>query len=66
MKTSFYFHDEMPFGKHRGKKLSDVPKSYLKWLYDNNRCGQDAFFRFIRDNMDALIMEVEKQKKSRN
>ena len=24
---------ELPFGKHQGKELSEVPKSYLEWLY---------------------------------
>lgn len=22
----------MPFGKHRGKRMGDLPLSYLKWL----------------------------------
>ena len=26
---------EMPFGKHRGKLLSDVPTGYLKWCCNN-------------------------------
>lgn len=25
----------MPFGKHQGKSLSEVPKSYLSWLLEN-------------------------------
>lgn len=25
----------MPFGKHQGKKLSDVPKHYIAWLKEN-------------------------------
>lgn len=25
----------MPFGKHKGKKLKDVPESYLKWMLEN-------------------------------
>ena len=25
----------MPFGKHRGKELRDVPESYLLWVLDN-------------------------------
>ena len=25
----------MPFGKYRGKKMIDVPASYLLWLYEN-------------------------------
>ena len=23
----------MPFGKHKGEKLIDIPKEYLEWLY---------------------------------
>lgn len=26
--------DIMPFGKHKGEKLGDVPASYLLWLGD--------------------------------
>lgn len=26
---------EMPFGKHKGTKLEDVPKHYLLWILDN-------------------------------
>ncbi len=25
----------MPFGKHQGKKLLDIPKSYIRWLEDS-------------------------------
>ena len=30
--------DRMPFGKHQGKPLSKVPKSYVEWL-----AGSGAF-----------------------
>ena len=26
----------MPFGKHQGKKLSEVPKGYIRWLQEND------------------------------
>jgi F420-0:gamma-glutamyl ligase-like protein len=26
---------QMPFGKHRGKELSNVPDDYLAWVLDN-------------------------------
>lgn len=26
----------MPFGKHRGKSLVELPKSYIRWLYENS------------------------------
>lgn len=25
----------MPFGKYKGKKIDEIPDSYLIWLYDN-------------------------------
>lgn len=28
----------MPFGKHKGEKLANVPADYLLWLYDNYKC----------------------------
>jgi uncharacterized protein (DUF3820 family) len=27
----------MPFGKHKGKPLENVPSGYLLWLYDRNK-----------------------------
>lgn len=27
--------DVMPFGKHRGTPIKDVPKDYLRWILDN-------------------------------
>lgn len=26
---------EMPFGKHKGTELEDIPLDYLEWLVDN-------------------------------
>lgn len=26
---------EMPFGKHKGEEIEDLPSSYLKWLAEN-------------------------------
>lgn len=31
---------EMPFGKHEGAALEDVPASYLLWLIEQNECPQ--------------------------
>ena len=27
--------DRMPFGKHQGKSLKEVPKTYIDWLHKN-------------------------------
>ena len=31
----------MPFGKHRGKLLSDIPKFYLKWLNESGALDKE-------------------------
>lgn len=28
--------DLMPFGKHKGEAMANVPASYLVWFYDEN------------------------------
>lgn len=45
----------MPFGKHKGKKMEDVPASYLLWLRDQGTGGEVG--QYIEDNMTALQQE---------
>ncbi len=53
----------MPFGKHKGTKLANVPGSYLVWLYENGDVLKYERFKdlrdYIRDNLDALNTENE-------
>lgn len=48
-------HDKsiMPFGKHKGKHLDQVPAAYLLWLFDNNKCGK-RLRAYIHKNMNLL------------
>lgn len=46
----------MPFGKHQGKKMEDVPASYLLWLWNEN-VTQPAVRAYIQDNLDVLKFE---------
>lgn len=32
--------DRMPFGKYKGEPLSDVPASYLSWLWNQDGFGK--------------------------
>lgn len=36
MAKSWDDDDLMPFGKHRGKRMADVPLDYLRWLADQH------------------------------
>lgn len=47
----------MPFGKHRGKAMIDVPAPYLLWLY-NSCCDHAGVKQYITDNLDALNKEA--------
>ena len=48
----------MPFGKHKGVKLANVPAQHLLWLYENDRAGR--LKSYIEEHMDVLKMEVKK------
>ena len=32
--------DEMPFGKHKGKRLGDVPDQYWRWFLNQDWCDE--------------------------
>ena len=41
----------MPFGKHEGKPLTQVPRGYLRWLRDNaNLSG------WLKDAVEAVLL----------
>lgn len=48
----------MPYGKHKGTAMANVPAQYLLWLYDNNKCTPEVR-EYITDNLDALRLEID-------
>jgi uncharacterized protein (DUF3820 family) len=48
----------MPFGKHKGTPMANVPAGYLLWLYDIVKPGDVK--DYIRANEQALRAEVKK------
>jgi len=56
-------NDLMPFGKHKGDKMIEVPAEYLLWLYNNNLKDGNVK-NYIEDiTIKALQQEVEENKK---
>jgi len=55
--------DKMPWGKHKGVPMQDVPASYLHWLWTNERdpmsrkAKVDPVAAYIERNMTALQQE---------
>jgi len=55
----------MPFGKHKGEAMANVPASYLIFLYDNNLPDGNVK-AYIEENMDALRKEITEKKNNKN
>lgn len=53
----------MPFGKHKGKPLEEVPAKYLLWLYeqDNFPTNYPELAKYIVLNMKGLEQEAEEE-----
>lgn len=52
--------DPMPYGKHKGKPMGDIPASYYHWIWTKfakDKVGQDAVADYISQNMGALQQE---------
>lgn len=59
----------MPFGKHIGTSLANVPADYLIYLWDTSAQGERLsnakLAKYIKDNLSGLKMEVIAQKQRR-
>lgn len=48
----------MPFGKHKGEAMEDVPASYFRWLWNNgNKYEKTPVADYIRENLSVLQSE---------
>ncbi|MGH8373262.1 MAG: putative quorum-sensing-regulated virulence factor [Gammaproteobacteria bacterium] len=58
----------MPFGKHKGKTIEDLPSSYLHWLAENCEdedicAAADEEYRWRSDN-NAHESEISNSKRT--
>lgn len=49
--------DPMPFGKHKGQRMADVPASYFAWLKDQN-CQHPGVRGYIENSWSAILSEL--------
>lgn len=52
----------MPFGKHKGQALANVPASHLLWLYTQREFSHAALKEYIADNLDVLHTQAQAEK----
>lgn len=59
---------EMTFGKQfKGKKLLEVPSSYLLWVWDNTDVKEKFLLgQYIYDNMEGLKADASLTDKDKN
>ncbi|MEO6522194.1 MAG: DUF3820 family protein [Mucilaginibacter sp.] len=50
----------MPWGKHKGVALANVPDDYLKWLHVEGKAHGDLK-RYIEGNMASINTNISKQ-----
>lgn len=56
----------MPFGKHQGKRMDDVPGGYLLHLYEGSKqkfkpnLTEKELIAYIKDNLQVLTKKSEK------
>jgi uncharacterized protein (DUF3820 family) len=48
--------DLMPFGKHKGQRMADVPASYFVWLRQQN-CQHAGVRSYIDNSWSAIKSE---------
>lgn len=51
----------MPFGKHKGEKLANVPAGYLLWLLGSG-CSHSGLKKYIEENKEDLEDEDKNDK----
>lgn len=47
----------MPWGKHKGTKMANVPAAYLLWCLREGKCSADVR-EYINDNLEILKREA--------
>lgn len=50
----------MPFGKHKGEPMQDIPARYLHWVWTECRANNPSSKKvvdYIRRNLNALRLE---------
>jgi len=48
----------MPYGKHQGEKMANVPADYLIFMFDAGYLN-GSLAKYVKENMDALRKEME-------
>ncbi len=54
------------FGKHKGKKLANVPASWLMWYNEFATNQNPELMAYIKDNLVVIMQEADLEKLKRS
>ncbi len=54
----------MPLGKHKGKKLEDVPQGWFIWMHDHNKL-KGELKKYAEENINILRFQKHQQQKKK-
>jgi uncharacterized protein (DUF3820 family) len=61
--TTYTDKSLMPFGKHKGTALANVPASYLLWIYDQPNFDKGSPLGvYIQGAKAAILLEIQRDK----
>jgi len=58
--TDFNDYTLMPFGKHKGEQLGNVPDDYLIWLYNNHKLDK-RLSKYIEESFPKEKLKIKKE-----
>lgn len=55
--------DKMPWGKHVGKPMQEVPASYLLYLHENMKDFKGEVADYIKENLETIKKQVVNERR---
>jgi uncharacterized protein (DUF3820 family) len=52
----------MPFGKHQGKKMIDIPAFYLILIFEKGWIHHEGVKKYVVENLASLRLEIKKNR----
>lgn len=58
--------DIMPFGKHKGKMLGEIPADYMIWLYEEMKVKRNPFAKrfteYLQSNLEYYKQQLDENR----
>ena len=55
----------MPYGKHKGERLANVPAGYLIYMYDHKKLSPELK-KYCEENIEVLKIQKQQEDRKQN